>query len=259
MKETLKIDQPNALNESFLKNGVTAHRGNSLEYPENTMAAFVSGIKIGVDWIEIDIHKTRDGKLVVIHDGDTGRVGDIDVRISDVFFKDLLDIDVAYEFRKSRKLTLKECPESRIPLLSEVIKLFKSQKKTRISIHPKDFVVPEAIHLVKKMKAEPWIGFNDMDLEKLKTVKKLEPSFPVFFDRWRSDIQDDIRNALTWSFETVVLHYGELTKDKVKALHVAGLEAGTWVVDDLKTMRRCIRIGVDRIYTNAPAALFRIK
>jgi glycerophosphoryl diester phosphodiesterase len=259
MKEKPKVGQQNTLDKSFLKNGVTAHRGNSLEYPENTMEAFMSAINIGVDWIELDIHKTRDGKLVVIHDGDTGRVGDIDARISDVLFRELLDIDVAYGFRKSNNLTLKECPKARIPLLSDIINLAKSQKKTRVSIQPKVYVVPDAVALVKKMEAGPWIGFNDMDLEKMKTVKKLESSFPVFFDRWRSDIRDDIRNALTWSFETVVLHYSELTKDKVKALHVAGIEAGAWVVDDPEVMRRCIRNGVDRIYTNAPAALLRIQ
>ncbi len=46
---------------SFLKNGVTAHRGNSGEYPENTMAAFQSGIELGPDWIELDLFRTKDG------------------------------------------------------------------------------------------------------------------------------------------------------------------------------------------------------
>ena len=45
---------------SFLHNGVTAHRGNSGEHPENTMPAFQSGIEVGADWIELDIFRTID-------------------------------------------------------------------------------------------------------------------------------------------------------------------------------------------------------
>ena len=71
----------NALGEgpttgSFLHNGVTAHRGNSGEHPENTIPAFKSGIEIGADWIELDIFRSKDGKIVVIHDQTTERVGD---------------------------------------------------------------------------------------------------------------------------------------------------------------------------------------
>ena len=55
----------------LLKNGVTAHRGNSVRRPENTMLAFISAISIAVDWIEADIRETADGKLVVIHDDNT--------------------------------------------------------------------------------------------------------------------------------------------------------------------------------------------
>ncbi len=53
---------------TFLDNGVTAHRGNSAEYPENTLPAFKSGIELGADWIELDVFRTKDGKLGVIHD-----------------------------------------------------------------------------------------------------------------------------------------------------------------------------------------------
>ena len=59
-------DEPTT--DSFLKNSVTAHRGNSGEHPENTIPAFKSGIEIGADWIELDIFRTKDGRLVVIHD-----------------------------------------------------------------------------------------------------------------------------------------------------------------------------------------------
>ena len=55
----------------FLKNGVTAHRGNSAQRPENAMSALISAVSIEVDSIKADIRQTADGKLAVIHDDDT--------------------------------------------------------------------------------------------------------------------------------------------------------------------------------------------
>ncbi|HQX52781.1 MAG TPA: glycerophosphodiester phosphodiesterase [Planctomycetaceae bacterium] len=54
---------PQVESTSFLINGVTAHRGDSGKFPENTMPAFQSGIKVAADWIELDIFRSRDGKL----------------------------------------------------------------------------------------------------------------------------------------------------------------------------------------------------
>ena len=54
-------------NDDFLNNGVTAHRGNSSAYPENTIPSFENALEVGADWIELDVRKTKDGRLVVIH------------------------------------------------------------------------------------------------------------------------------------------------------------------------------------------------
>src|SRR5690554_4353846 len=70
-----------AMQDPVIK-GVTAHRGNSWDYPENTLPAFENAIALGVDWAELDVHHTKDGKLVVIHDKATGRVGDKDLEVA---------------------------------------------------------------------------------------------------------------------------------------------------------------------------------
>ncbi|GEM_PF-3682341 len=74
---------------AFKPNGVTAHRGNSSEYPENTIPAFKSALSLGVDWIELDAYKTTDGHIVVIHDTDTSRVGDRDLQVSSVTYEEV--------------------------------------------------------------------------------------------------------------------------------------------------------------------------
>lgn len=47
---------------------VTAHRGYSAEYPENTIPAFKGAIEVGADWAELDVQQTADGEVIVMHD-----------------------------------------------------------------------------------------------------------------------------------------------------------------------------------------------
>jgi glycerophosphoryl diester phosphodiesterase len=244
---------------SFIHNGVTAHRGNSGEYPENTISAFESALSLGVDWIELDIYKTKDGQIIVIHDANTGRVGDRNLRVSEVTCEESKSVDVAHHFRASRKLTLTECPSASIPLLSEAIRLVMQQNETRLSIQPKADCVKEAIAVIKELKAEKWVGFNDGSLRKMKEVKKYAKSIPVFWDRPAdANIDEDLRVAQEEGFESIVINHKGVTKGKVDKIHKAGLEAGAWTVNDTIRIKSLLSMGVDRIYTDNPRYLLQL-
>ena len=246
--------------DSFLSNGVTAHRGDSGAHPENTMPAFVSGIEIGSDWIELDIFKTKDGKLVVAHDKTTGRVGDQDLVVADSTFEQLQSVDIATDYRKRTGKSRDECPVQHIPLLEDVLKLVKKQDKTRVSIQPKMDCVPEAVALVTKMNAERWVGFNDGNLQYMAQVKQLAPEIHVFWDRGAdTNIEEDIRIAKKYGFESLVINYHGLTVQKVEMVIAAGLEIGAWTVNDHETMQKLLNMGVQRIYTDYPGALLKLK
>ncbi|MCP4396121.1 MAG: hypothetical protein GY801_02255 [bacterium] len=246
-------------NISFLQNGVTAHRGNSSEYPQNTIAAFESAISIGADWIELDIHKTQDEKLVVIHDETTKSVGDIDVTIAQALYDELKLIDVASTFRQSRNLSYGQCPQARVPLLSEVIELIASQNCTRVSIQPKASCVKEAIELIQRMKAEAWVGMNDDSLSKMKQVKQLDQSIPVFWDRSADiDLEKELRLARQFGFEYMGLEQSGITQAKIEKIHQADMNAGAWTVNDPQRMEFLLQAGVDRIYTDNPKLLLAI-
>ena len=68
---------------------IFAHRGYSGKYPENTILAFKKALDIGVDGIELDVHKSKDGKLVVIHDEDIKSTFDGEGLIKDYTLKEL--------------------------------------------------------------------------------------------------------------------------------------------------------------------------
>jgi len=240
--------------------GVTAHRGNSVAFPENTLEAFQGGIDAHADWVELDIHKTKDGQIVVSHDKNTKRASGIDLDIASSTYKELLKVDVATEFRKKNNLSLEQCPPKQIPLLRDAIKLILKEKKARLSIQPKMDCVAEAIAIVKELHAESMVGFNDANLVLMSKVKLLAPKIPVFWDRpATADIDADIKTAKEKGFESMVMHYSTITSEKINKIKAAGIHTGAWTVDDPTIMQDLLKLGIERIYTNNPKLLIELK
>ncbi len=242
-----------------MHSGVTGHRGNVERFPENTLASFSSAIDLGVDWLELDIRLTKDGRLAVIHDADTGRVGGIEMEVASSTFAELSKVDAAALFRKEHGLSLQACPPQRIPLLEDVLRLLLSKPGPRLSIQPKSACVDAALALVKRMCAESRIGFNDGDIEKLLAVKRFDRRIPVFYDLYDQDMDAAIDAALNGGFECIVVHCGHLDEACARKIIAAGLAAGAWTVNDEASMRRFLLMGVERFYTDRPEALIRLK
>jgi len=244
---------------AFLQNGVTAHRGNSGELPENTIPAFESALSLGVDWIETDIYLTQDQQVVICHDTDTARVGDKNLDIATSTYAELLTVDMATDFRRRYNLTIEQCPPLRMPLLADVLRIVMKQNRTRFSLQPKDECVNAAFEVIQQMRAEKWVGFNDGSLTKMRQVKSLNPDVPVFWDRdAQSDIANDILIAQTEGFESLVVNKEGLTEEKVDAIRQAGLMAGVWTVNSEEELKHFLSIGVQRIYTDYPALLLQL-
>ena len=91
---------------------VAAHRGNVAEYPENTILAYRSAYEIGADMIELDLYMTKDGEIVLIHDGDLARTADVSGKISELTLDEVLRADVGIKngerFRGTRVPTLRQ-------------------------------------------------------------------------------------------------------------------------------------------------------
>ena len=76
-----------------------AHRGFSGKYPENTMLAFRKAIELGVDGIELDVHLTKDGQLVIIHDETTNRTCGVSGQVGKMTMEELRQLDASYLWR----------------------------------------------------------------------------------------------------------------------------------------------------------------
>lgn len=242
------------------ENGITAHRGDSAHYPQNSLEAFAAANEIGADWIETDVHLTRDGVLVILHNATTKDYCSRDLRISEHTYAELCELDMAETFRAHRMLTLEQRPKLRIARLDEALDLILKAKKARLSIQPKCACVDQAIALVRRKGAVEWVGFNDISLGLMSRVKELEPSIPVFWDRYDDfDVDKDIATAKARGFETIMVCYRLATRENVKKMHDAGLKVGVWTVNDPKALVAFLDMGVDRIYTDDPQTLKDIK
>ena len=91
---------------------LAAHRGDRKRCPENTMPAFIASERFGVDMIETDIHMTKDGELIIMHDHTALRTAGVDRRISEMTLEEVLALDAGYlfseEFRGTKVPTVRE-------------------------------------------------------------------------------------------------------------------------------------------------------
>ncbi|SKB32277.1 glycerophosphodiester phosphodiesterase [Daejeonella lutea] len=246
--------------KKIVVNGVTAHRGHSAAFPENTLASIQGGIDARADWVELDIFKTKDGKIVVCHDPSTGRVADKNLVIADATFEELSKLDMATDFRKRQGLTIAQCPIQRIPLLSDALAMIMKQKLTSLSIQPKTDIVADAIAIVRAAGAEKMVGFNDGNLKLMSDVKRIAPQIPVFWDRpANTDIDEDIRIAKQRGFEALIINYKGISPDMVRKVKNARLQVGVWTVNKREDMLALLKMGVERIYSDDPSLLIEVK
>ena len=101
---------------------VLAHRGYSGKAPENTMAAFELALAAGADGLELDVHITKDGEVVVIHDHTLERTTNGRGRVEELTYSELAQFDAGSWFGE-------EFRGQRLPKLSEVCELIRGTDK----------------------------------------------------------------------------------------------------------------------------------
>ncbi len=235
--DTIKINKLNAL--------VVAHRGLSGIETENTNAAFVAAGNRSYYGIETDIHRTSDGKFVVIHDYDLNRVAgeNVAVELSELSFLQsfiLFDKD-----RTKNRLDLRLCT------LENYIGICKKYSKHSVLELKSDFTDKEILRIIEIVKGYDYLDnvtFISFDFENLLKVRKILPNqsvqylFHVF--------TDEIVNRLASNKMDADVHYGAITEDIVKQLHNKNIRVNCWTVDDKNIAEKLARWGVDYITSN---------
>ena len=231
-----------------------AHRGASVHYPENTLLAFHQAIKEGVDAIEVDVHRTRDGQLVIIHDSTLERTTNGHGRVADHSLREIRSLDAGQS--------------EKIPLLNEVIQL-AHEAQIRLCVEIKgtteaeELAITEAI--VSTLKNANFLGqaiITSFSSKVLLHAKALNSEVSTMLDPSPQDGSLTARqicaqvlragaNCLSYDFRF-------LTPAIVRECQLTGLALWPWDPDEPEDIQKVLMWDVDGIMTNRPDALNKV-
>jgi glycerophosphoryl diester phosphodiesterase len=235
---------------------IIAHRGASHDAPENTLSSFKLGYKQGADADELDIYLSKDGKIVVIHDGNTARISGVTNVVESQTFAELRQLEVG-QWGPWQGKGFSE----KIPLLGEVLPLIPDRKQLFIEIKSSSRILPELRKTLKRGGKKPaqtvLIGFDYKTMQQAKAeLPKLKVLWLISSDpktKQFPGVEDLIEKARAASLDGLDVNSGfPISSEFVRKVHDAGLKLYTWTVDDAEVARKEATVGVDGITTNRP-------
>lgn len=224
-----------------------AHRGFSGRYPENTNIAFAKALTEGYcDGIEVDVHMTKDNKIVIMHDASLDRTTTGTGYIKDHTLEELLEYDAGIKYDEKYKGEKILCIKSAMELVKKYnISLYVEIKDNEVAY---DDIEAEVLDRVEIVGVEDKVVLSSYNIETLKKIKKHKPEVRTAL--LTKEMLYDIR-AYEYT-DILSCEYTQLTKEIVDTVHSLGRRVTAWVVDDKEDMQRVMEMGVDAIITNYP-------
>ncbi len=232
---------------------IIAHRGASGYAPENTLAAFAKALELGADMVEMDIHLSKDGEIMVIHDDTLERTTNGRGHVCDYTVADLKELDASHHFSAYRG--------ERLPTLPEVIELVNRRAGLVIEIKNGPVFYPgieaKLVRLLEQYDLVTQTIVIAFYHPSLQIVKQLNPA-----------IQTGILYAAgllePWTIAAAVgaqaLHpcYEYTTPEMIVEAQRRGYRVHPWTIDQPADLERWAASGVDAITTDFPDRLARI-
>ena len=229
--------------EYIRKMEITAHRGASVKYPENTMSAFVGAKKLDADWIELDIQQTKDKQIVVSHDTNLQRVTGVNKDIIEMDYSEIKKLDAGSFFDKRFK-------NERIPLLSEVLEFAKNNNiRLNIELKPTGKEVDfekQVVDLIKEYNFENKCVITSQVYSVLKNIKSVDKNIKtVYVMSIAIGNITDAKYADAFSVEATNVNVTLVNK-----VHNEGKELYAWTVNTKESINKMIDMNVDNIITD---------
>lgn len=238
---------------------VIAHRGASGYYPENTLLAFKKALEIGVDGLEVDVHKSKDGELIVIHDEDIQRTFSGKGQILDKTLKDLKKY-------KCRNFEFKNNIECTIPTLREVIELIKDEN-ILINIEAKTDVIQydlenDIIDLIEEYGLKDKILISSFNHKSIIKLKNIDDSINYGALYWSEEDYYPEDNIINYSKKigvySINVSNSLVNKEMVELAHRENMKVLVYTVNTPIEMRKMIEYNVDGVFTDYPELMKEI-
>lgn len=235
---------------------IIAHRGESYEAPENTLASINLAWNRNADAIEIDVHLTGDNKIAVIHDSNTSRTGDRYKKIKSESFEELKKIDVG-------KFKGEQWVDEKIPSLEEVLQTIPAGKKIFIEIKCGQEILPEIPKILQYSTSKTdQIKFICFNLEIISKLKKILPQYEMYWLRniehkkfwfWKLNSDQMIKEIKENRLDGLNIRGNKLIDNNfVEKVRNAGLKLFVWTINNPEEAKKFITLGVDGITTDRP-------
>ena len=217
---------------------VIGHRGAPFYSPENTIESFKKAIEFGVDFIECDIHLSKDKKLVVIHDEKLERTTNGKGYVKDFTLKELRRLQV---LGRSKIPTLREVLELKFPTMIE-LKSFNISGK--YEIYPE--LVKETLKVMRSFKSKAI--FISFDKRYLKELKKCPFKKMLLFSAFPSNL----KKLKMLNLVGLGVKYTSLTSKNIKKAHENNFKILAWTINDEKNIKKILESKVDFITSDNP-------
>ena len=247
---------------------VIAHRGGLGLMPENTLSAFRHADSLGVDVLEMDIHTSSDGRLVVIHDRTVDRTTDGRGRVDSMTIRELQALDAGYRWKDAQGRYPHRNRGVRIPLLEDVLSEFDHQRLL-IEIKPNSAQVAQQLcATLERFEMDEKTVVASFHGDALSAFRQACPQTPVSATLGQVllyTLLHLVRLDAAYLNPPIAFqvpeHAGPLNladERFVKSVHARDAYVHVWTVNRTEAMRRLLDLGVDGIMTDYPDRLISL-
>ena len=235
-----------------------AHRGFSGKYPENTMLAFDEACKTkGCDGIELDVHLSADGELVIIHDEEVDRTAvaghGLVMRMT---FDELRALDMSYIYAG-------QCERQVMPTLREYLDLVKTYDiETNIELKTGVYEYPgieqKTYDLIRAYGMEERVIISSFNHHSVLRFKKIAPHIRcgLLSDSWLIDTGAYVQKCGVEYYHPI---FNNMTPEYVRDLRDHGIGINVWTVNEPEDVKRMLDAGVDCAIGNYPDRTAKIR
>lgn len=229
---------------------VIAHRGWSGKYPENTMLAFKKAIEVGSDGIELDVHLSKDGEVMIIHDEALMRTAGVSGSVSDWTRSELEKISAG----KTKKDEFGFTP---IPSLEEYLDyVSKTNAMTNIELKTAPCYYPgiekKTLELVHRFGYEDRVVYSSFNWLSVFEIKRLMPEAPCGFLIENLTIKNVSYQIKSLGCEYYHPSIRFVSDELVRECRENNVGLNVWTVNELEDMKSCISWDISGLITNYP-------
>ncbi|MGE5673998.1 MAG: glycerophosphodiester phosphodiesterase [Mycobacterium leprae] len=227
------------------------HRGTAGTAPENTLVSFKRALAIGADGVEFDIHRTRDGEFVVMHDFSIERCTNGTGVIADMTASEIRQYDAG-------SWKGPEFAGERVPTLTELVEALPAPFKLFLELKAGSYRYPgieaDLARFILERGLEDRLQVSSFDHEALLRLRQLAPSIQTGM-LYQLRPVDPIGMARACGATALHPNWACISAAQVAAAHAAGLQVNVWTVNTPEAVATCKALGVDGMMSDFPERL----